>query len=871
MSVPNQIPYNIYTANGQTTVFTYEFYIISASDLEVSINGSVVTSGYTVSGVGNKDGGDITFLTPPGNGAVVMLERAVPTYRLTDYQDNGDLLADTVNKDFDRIWMAIQRAFIDLGLTLNRPLLGGPFNALNYQIINVSDPVNDEDAANKRFVVSSINVGMSTVLRTPDAIPKLPGVSARRKKTVGFDESGMPTLLDPSSTGMWGYVPVNGSFEKGGQVNERFEVFLWESTNEYYRWDGVLPKSVAANSTPHSSGGVSVGAWVDVTDATLRAQLLNQTARVGELDARLITGDVTRSGAFISFTFDDAYISALDVAAAFESRGLKTSFAFGMITPSRTATRLTWADVRDLAERGHEICNQGLTDSAIFSDAYNRALVNAEINQAYDMLREVGVECSGYHASRNSLGASFTDLLAENHAYAFTVANQTAEGAAALQTYPINPYRMFRVSLFSLGLTKAKAAVDAAIANSGYVAFYDHDPSQQYYATSMSLADLNSLLDYCISKGVTVLPPAQVMTWLSGNLTQGRDVLTAVSQRKTDVYVNPNLLPQYDLSRMGSDGDGSGETYVEKTTSAGSITISATISADTINGASITIGNDITADGSVYIRPSGVGVIVSNGPDARLVDSRQAFCFSCGLYSGSAAANTNFRITLGVDVINSSTGEIIETLESDAVQLDNYARLFSLPFARSNFDVAAYLKPFIRIEVLTAGSAVAIGIRNLKIEHGSKPTPWVHGRSHDSIEEPSAAGYYLDSKELASGSDVLMTCAGGLGNTSYCKLADGLIQFTKTDTYSVQIHGYVNLASPVTDGFRTEVRVDGTNGIAFAPTLTPIVGGLCIWKWSGTVKKAAGQKLSIYFRQNTGQPVTTVAGGELSYVRIQPC
>ncbi|HHL7625022.1 TPA: hypothetical protein ACQ82S_003602, partial [Klebsiella pneumoniae] len=463
--------------------------------------------------------------------------------------------------------------------------------------------------------------------------------------------------------------------------------------NQLIRYNNELYKLTAATDTPFTTAGNTDETWtnsdaahfVAVGDAALRQELMEGKALVGEMDARLITGDVTRSGAFVSFTFDDAYISALDVAAAFESRGLKTSFAFGMITPSRTATRLTWADVRDLAERGHEICNQGLTDSAIFSDTYNRALVNAEINQAYDMLREVGVECSGYHASRNSLGASFTDLLAQNHAYAFTVANQTAEGAAALQTYPINPYRMFRVSLYSLGLTKAKAAVDAAIANSGYVAFYDHDPSQQYYATSMSLADLNSLLDYCISKGVTVLPPAQVMTWLSGNLTQGRDVLTAVSQRKTDVYVNPNLLPQYDLSRMGSDGDGSGETYVEKTTSAGSITISSTISADTINGASITIGNDITADGSVYIRPSGVGVIVSNGPDSRLVDSRQAFCFSCGLYSGSAAANTNFRITLGVDVINSSTGAIIETLESDAVQLDNYARLFSFSFARSNF------------------------------------------------------------------------------------------------------------------------------------------------------------------------------------------
>lgn len=650
--------------------------------------------------------------------------------------------------------------------------------------------------------------------------------------------------------------------------------------NQVIRYNNELYKLNAATDIPFTTAGNTDTTWtnsdaahfVAVGDAALRQELATGTALIGEMDARLITGEVTRAGAFVSFTFDDAYVSALDVATAFESRGLKTSFAFGMVSPSRTAARLTWADVRELAERGHEICNQGLSDSTIFSDAYNRALVNSEINQAFDMLREVGIECSGYHASRNSLGASFTDLLAENHAYAFTVANQAAEGAAALQTYPINPYRLFRVSLFSLGLAKAKAAVDAAIANNGYVAFYDHDPSQQYYPQSMSLADLNSLLDYCISKGVTVLPPAQVMTWLSGNLIQGRDALTAVSQRKTDVYVNPNLLPQYDLSRIGNGGDGSGETYIDRTTTSGTVTISAPISTDILNGITLTIENDITADGSIYIRPSGVGVMVASGPGGRLIDSVRSFCFSCGLQSGSAPTNTNFRITLGINVINSLTNEIIETVESAPVQLDSYTRLFSMPFVRSNFDVAAYINPFIRIQVLTGGAAAAFIIRNLKFEYGSKPTPWVHGRSHDSIEEPSAAGYNLDSKVIASGVDVLMTSSGGLGNTVYCKLgSDGLVQFTKTDTYSVQIHGYVNLSSVVTDGFRTEVRVDGTNGIAFAPTLTPIVGGLCIWKWSGTVKKAAGQKLSIYFRQNTGQSVTTVAGGELSYVRIQPC
>ncbi|MDU1745323.1 MAG: phage tail fiber protein [Klebsiella aerogenes] len=196
MSVPNQIPYNIYTANGQTTVFTYEFYIISASDLEVSINGSVVTSGYTVSGVGNKDGGDITFLTPPANGAVVMLERVVPTYRLTDYQDNGDLLADTVNKDFDRIWMAIQRAFIDLGFALTRPFFGGPFNAKGYRIENLADPVNDQDAATKKYVSQTVKTNLNRVLRVPEQmVGVVPPVAVREQMLLGFNSFGDPVAI----------------------------------------------------------------------------------------------------------------------------------------------------------------------------------------------------------------------------------------------------------------------------------------------------------------------------------------------------------------------------------------------------------------------------------------------------------------------------------------------------------------------------------------------------------------------------------------------------------------------------------------------------------------------------------------------------
>ncbi|ENZ7533036.1 hypothetical protein M4C22_14670 [Klebsiella pneumoniae] len=152
MSVPNQTPYNIYTANGLTTVFAYQFMIMNAGDIEVSINGTPQTSGYTVQGAGQTGGGQVVFMTPPANGSVVMLLRKLVIKRDTDYQDNGDLLAETINADFDRLWLAMQQAFLSDSLSLKRPLLGGPYNAGGLKIINLQEPTNPQDAATKGWV-----------------------------------------------------------------------------------------------------------------------------------------------------------------------------------------------------------------------------------------------------------------------------------------------------------------------------------------------------------------------------------------------------------------------------------------------------------------------------------------------------------------------------------------------------------------------------------------------------------------------------------------------------------------------------------------------------------------------------------------------
>lgn len=110
MSVQNQVPFNSYNANGATTVFPYEFLLLDPGDLIVTVAGNPVTYGadFNITGLGNLGGGDVVFGTAPASGKV-LIKRVLTIQRVTDYQDNGDLLADTLNNDFDRLWQALQQ------------------------------------------------------------------------------------------------------------------------------------------------------------------------------------------------------------------------------------------------------------------------------------------------------------------------------------------------------------------------------------------------------------------------------------------------------------------------------------------------------------------------------------------------------------------------------------------------------------------------------------------------------------------------------------------------------------------------------------------------------------------------------------------
>jgi len=106
---------NSATGNGVTTTFAYSFRIIAEADLKVEVDGvtKTLTTDYTVTGVGEANGGNVVFVAAPANAAAIVISRNRAYSRTTDYQRNGDFDEETVDADFDAAIMLIQQLYAD--------------------------------------------------------------------------------------------------------------------------------------------------------------------------------------------------------------------------------------------------------------------------------------------------------------------------------------------------------------------------------------------------------------------------------------------------------------------------------------------------------------------------------------------------------------------------------------------------------------------------------------------------------------------------------------------------------------------------------------------------------------------------------------
>lgn len=183
MPISSQVPIIGYVANGVTKSFAFPFAILSSKDLKVKVGADVVTTGFSIAGVGDRNGGSVTFTAAPASLTPIILYREVTLDRTTDYQENGDLLAIVLDDDLDRVWMALQDQ-----LLLSDRALRSPLGETLQQLPPASERALMAlafDAAGNPIVVRGTNDGGAALAL--DLMDTAPGKGAA---LVGYQQAG---------------------------------------------------------------------------------------------------------------------------------------------------------------------------------------------------------------------------------------------------------------------------------------------------------------------------------------------------------------------------------------------------------------------------------------------------------------------------------------------------------------------------------------------------------------------------------------------------------------------------------------------------------------------------------------------------------
>lgn len=264
MTVAVQTPVKTHTGTGAVTVFAYDFLILAAADMRVTVDGVVktITTHYSVSGVGSGSGGDVTFVTAPANGAVVVLKRAMEIKRTAiDYQESGDLLSSTHNDDHDAPVMMAQQLSADLLRA---------FKAPENQIVDLSISQADWTARAGKFLrVKTDGSGIELVAADIDAALGQFVQSGTGAVTRSWQSKVGQTQMTPQDFGGVADGATNTAADIGQAATERATtggiVDFPPSATEYLIGSTLtLPKNVTFRGQGHSNTALKLANNSDV-------------------------------------------------------------------------------------------------------------------------------------------------------------------------------------------------------------------------------------------------------------------------------------------------------------------------------------------------------------------------------------------------------------------------------------------------------------------------------------------------------------------------------------------------------------------------------------------------------------------------------
>lgn len=295
MTVSSQVSRAVFTGNGSTTVFGFNFRVLQQTDIRVSLVVSGVstvqtlTTHYTVT-LTDTDG-TVTFVTAPASGAQVVIERLMDYTQPTDYSNQGSFYPSTHERSYDRATMLIQQSLDLIGR--------GPVVPSWIENFATELPT---PAANRFLVVNSTADGFTLSDQSPVADPTLrtdlaadTGSSlVRYKHSSGsaISRTLQNRLEDRPDVRDWGADPTGSNSSQTAIANAVAEGLVYAPEGVFILDSATI--TFANNADGH--GIIGAGADQTIFRATHSAgPVFRLQERFQRLEDMTIDADATRS------------------------------------------------------------------------------------------------------------------------------------------------------------------------------------------------------------------------------------------------------------------------------------------------------------------------------------------------------------------------------------------------------------------------------------------------------------------------------------------------------------------------------------------------------------------------------------------------
>jgi hypothetical protein len=181
-------------------------------------------------------------------------------------------------------------------------------------------PIPSEDPRDLKF-----NAGKIDEVVTSESHYYTDRFGVRRWTIAGFQYTAEEAIRN------YGYITMD-SFEDGATLTLPNQVLRYEATGEYYRWDGGFPKTVSSGSTPENAGGIGLGAWVSVGDASLKALLLSTAGA----DNVVTDGGETVQSSLDKVTPEEFASFSYAISGTVKANEVTVSYKYGSVDYLRT-------------------------------------------------------------------------------------------------------------------------------------------------------------------------------------------------------------------------------------------------------------------------------------------------------------------------------------------------------------------------------------------------------------------------------------------------------------------------------------------------------------------------------------------------------